>query len=117
MFNISREDIAEAVTGTHGGLKVTGYGKRPNTLKSGDSWPQVRSIERGPGDAFLVEWTIWVVLSADETTAINQVPVVLPDLVEAIEDGGAGYVDNAVPASFQTSAGELFALQINVRSE
>lgn len=116
MFNTTREQIAEAITGTFGGLRINGTASRPKVLSPGSAWPQVTSIERGPGHAFLVEWAIVIVLANDETVAINTISDVLPDLVEQIETEVA-VVDNAVPVNYPTSAGDLFALQINVRSE
>lgn len=117
MFSVTRDDLATAVTGTYDGVKVKGYDKRPSVLAPGAAWSVVESIERGMGDAFQVTWNVIVVLSGDEATALDQIGSVLPGLTAAIEAADAGYVDGAVPISYQSSAGELFALQINVRSE
>ncbi len=117
MFSTTREEIAEAVTGTFGGMKIVGYAYRPADFKAGASWPLIDTIERGPGDAFLVSWNVIVVLSADERTAMEQFEDVLPALIAAIEDTDTGYVASAAPVTVTTSAGDLFALSINVRSE
>jgi hypothetical protein len=116
MFGTSRAEIASAITGSFGGLAVIGHDGRPNVIGSGDAWPRVDSIDRGPGDAFLVNWNVIVVLSSDEGTALTQIGDVLPALVAQIEST-VGYVDGASPVSYSTEAGELFALQINMRSE
>lgn len=117
MFNTSRSELASAVTMTVGTFKMRGYEYRPATLSPGDAWPLVATIERGPGDAFLVEWTVVVVLGSDEETAARQLEEVLPSVVAAIEDQDRGYVSGAAPAVVQTGGGDLFAMQINVRSD
>lgn len=117
MFGTSRTEIAAAVTGSWGGVRVVGHAGRPSAIGAGDCWPVVDLIERGPGDAFEVSWNVIVVLSADEATAFTQIEALLPALIAQIEDSATGFVTGAVPVSYPTSAGELFALQINVRSE
>jgi hypothetical protein len=117
MFGTTRADIATAVTGTWGGVRVVGAARRPGALAPGMAWPLVENVERGPGYAFAVTWNLLVVLSGDEVTAMDQVEALLPPLAAQIEDSGTGYVTGAVPVSVGTQAGELFAVQINFRSE
>lgn len=117
MFGTSRAELAAALTGTYGGFRVVGHTNRPGNLGSGDAWPLLAAVERGPGQAFEVTWHLIVVLGSDEVTAANQIDASLAPLMAAIEDSGVAFVDGATVPVVSTSGGDLFAIQINVRSE
>lgn len=94
---------------------VTGFEKRPSTIKAGAAWPLLDRLDRGPGDAFAGEWRVLLALGGDEGTAIDKLDQLLPLVVEALEPDA--YVASAAPVVITTSAGDMFGAEIRVRSE
>jgi hypothetical protein len=111
-FTATRLALKDALTTVPG---VTGYEHRPNVLKTGDAFALLESADRGPGQAFSATWRVVVILGGDEYPAQEKLDLLLPSLVEAIDP--VAYVDQATPAIFQTSGGDLFAVHITARSE
>lgn len=112
MIATMRADLAAALDTVPG---IQGSEYRPAAIKTGDAWPLLSQLERGEGLAFTGTWRVLVVLSSDERTASDQTDTLVPALVDALEP--VAFVDSITPVQIQTSGGELFALQIILRSE
>jgi hypothetical protein len=75
------------------------------------------NLDRGPGNAFSGTWRVIVILGGEEKAAQSKLDSFLPLIVAAVESQNAGYVFAATPVAVQTSAGDVFAAEIFVRSE
>ena len=108
----NRETIAAALSTVAG---VTGYATRPDILSSGDAYPLVDTMLRGPGAAFETRWRVIVILAGDEYDAIDQLDSLAPAITEAL--AAVAFVDSVTPIAVSTSAGDLFAAEFIARSE
>lgn len=108
----TRQRLATALSTVTG---VNGYVFRPSTIKAGAAWPLLDSLERGPGEYFSGNWRVIVALGGDEKQAQKQLDNLLPLIVAALEP--AAYVAQAIPAVIPTSGGDLYAVELSVRSE
>lgn len=109
-----RAAIAAALSEVEG---VTGYEYPPNPPKTGDAWPMWSGSDRDQGRAFLNTWRAVVVLPEEDRMASVWVDEHHDALVDAIEDNDVAFVDRLEPGVVKTSAGDLLALQIVMRSE
>lgn len=113
MLATDRQDIATALSGVE---SVTGSAYRPMSIGPGSAWPQMSTVERGPGRQFGVTWRIFVALSGDEKTATTKTDELLEPLVEALE--AVVFVDTIDFIELTLDqAGSIFGLQITARSE
>lgn len=94
---------------------VRGYEFRPATAKAGAAWPLLDNLERGPGTAFAGVWRVMLALGGDEKTAQDKLDALLPQVTAALDP--VAYVESARPVVVTTSAGDMFAAEIRVRSE
>lgn len=94
---------------------VKGYEFRPSVLKAGAAWPLLDVAERGPGNAFAYTWRVILFLGGDEKVAQQVLDDRLPEIVDALEPDA--YVESARPINFQIERGEVYGLEIRVRSE
>lgn len=111
-MTVTRQDIATALSEVD---DVKGSEFRPSVLGAGDAWAQVASHDRADGSFFMTGWAIYIVLSADERTAVKWFDDHIEDIRDALED--VVYVERDEPAVIPTDAGDLFALLITARSE
>lgn len=95
------------------GLTATEY--RPKTLKAGAVFPLLDQAEAGPGHAVLGLWRVIVVLGGDERVAQQQMDENLPAWFDALRD--AAWPDRARATTLNTSGGDLYAVEIQARSE
>lgn len=108
----TRAEFAAALSTVAG---VTGYQYRPAAMRPGDAWPTLAVLERADGLAFEATWSVWVILPSDEKAASEQTDALVGPLVAALEP--VAFVDRITPSLVKTSGGDLFALEITVRSE
>lgn len=107
-----RAAIAAALSTVDG---VTGYRSRPTVFTPGDAWPLLGPLDRADGYSFTATWRVFLVLPNDEVKASEWLDAHVDALVEALLP--VGYVDQIVPVSLTTEAGDQFAVQITMRSE
>ncbi|WP_250009132.1 hypothetical protein [Actinoplanes sp. M2I2] len=107
-----RQDLADALDPVAG---VQGHKYRPRTLKTGDAWPLLDGLDRGPARDFEVTWRVVVILPADERRASEWFDEHHELVAEALED--FGYVERIEPGLVRTDAGDLQAMLITVRKE
>lgn len=112
MLTGKRAELAAALSTVPG---LRGHPYRPGTVQPGDAWSLLSSLERDEGLAFLVTWRVLVVLPGDERAASDRIDELVPLLVDALEP--AAFVDTIEPVKIETGAGDMYALQVNVRSE
>jgi hypothetical protein len=109
-------DAMPAVEGPQGEpVRVHGHAKKPIAPATGDAWPLVDALERGPGQAFQTRWRIAVVLGADAETASDMLDTLVPAACDALVE--VVYVDSARPLLIPTEAGNLFGCELIARSE
>jgi hypothetical protein len=108
----NRQSIAEALSAVEG---VRGHAKRPTTLQTGDAWPLIDDLTRGPGAVFQTRWRICVLLGGDESSAADRLETLVPEITQALH--AVAYVDSARPIALPTEAGEIPACEIIARSE
>lgn len=94
---------------------VTGYQYQPTVPTPGDAWPRLPSLRREHGIVWRPEWSILVALSFDERTASAWIDEHFADLVDAL-DAGRCQVDSAEPGTMPTDAGDLYVMELTVRS-
>lgn len=111
-MNTTRAAIAAALSTVAG---VKGYAKAPTAFRTGDAWPNLTRLDRGPGDVWEAQWRVFVVLPGSDRDAVDQIDALLPSLVAALDP--VIFVDAAEPVTIPTDAGDLPALQITARSE
>lgn len=112
MFTEARQDLA-AVLATVPGVK--GYEFRPPAPKAGDAWPLLTVADRGRARNFEGSWRIMLALGQDERTATRLLDDLLPELVDLVDP--VAYVEQVIPVTINTEAGEAFAAEIRVRRE
>lgn len=108
----TRNDVVAALMGV---ADVQGYAYRPVTPVIGDAWPVMGPLVRDAGSAFLVTWSVRVVLPQDEPAAAEWIDAHWPVLFEVLER--VGYIERAEPALLQLVVGELLAFEITLRAE
>ena len=111
-FTDTRARIAAALSTVPG---VTGYAFRPNVITAGDAWVLLSVAERGPGTAWSATWRCVVILGGDEQAAQTLLDAVLPTLVDELDP--VAYVDQAAPVAVATNAGDMYGVELQVRSE
>jgi hypothetical protein len=111
-FTATRVALAAALSTVPG---IVGYEHRPSLLKGGDAFALLEVAERGPGHMFSATWRVVVILGGDEYASQEKLDLLLPDLVQAIDP--VAFVDSAAPALYKTEGGDLFAVDIQARSE
>jgi hypothetical protein len=95
---------------------VRGVTKRPAVPNTGDAWPRLAVLDHDAGDAFMVTWSIAVIVPQDEVAAEEWWDVHWPPLYFALKP--VAFVDRAVPVTVPTAEGaELLAFDITVRTE
>jgi hypothetical protein len=94
---------------------TTGFPYRPPAPKTGDAWPILESLERGPASAFMIHWVIRIMLPADEIKASQWIDDHLDLLYDALHS--VAYVEGFRPIVLPASGNDQFALEITVRSE
>lgn len=94
---------------------LTGHAYRPDVPGPLDAWPTLPTLTREHGIVWRPTWTVVVGLSFDEREASAWVDAHFGDLVDAL-DAGRCQVDGAEPAVMGTSAGDLLALEVTLRS-
>jgi hypothetical protein len=113
---VKRQQIADAVSNV---LDVKGYPVRPKAIKPGDAWPIYGGLSLL--NNWLAEtWRVVIALGAnDEVVASDWVDDHQDELVGALQHGdpSIGYVTDLVPIKLPTEAGDMYALQITLRSE
>lgn len=108
----TRLDIADACSTVTG---LTGYPKRPTSIKSGDCWPQWGGSDRATATAFEETWRVLVALPGDEETADEWADNYQADLIDALSP--VLYIDRFEPAVIDMSGNSTPALLITGRSE
>lgn len=111
-FADTRQVLATVLSAVPG---VTGHAHRPSTPAVGDAWPVLGPWLRGAGDGFLVTWRVRVMLPQDEEAASTWLDDHWPPLYYALKP--CGHVQQGAPALLQSSAGDLYALEITMIAE
>lgn len=111
----ARDAIAAALSTVDG---VTGWPRRPRTIRPGDGWPVWRGAERQPaGFAMAHTFSILLALPPAEQDADGFVDDHGDDLIGALEDG-ALFVTGMQPVTISAGDdGSLLGLQIDGRTE
>ncbi len=94
---------------------VTGHTKRPKAPKVGDAWPRLGTITRAGGYALELAWALIIVLPSNEESASEWIDEHVQDIFDELEP--VAYIDSMEPVLITSSGGDIFALQVNVRSE
>lgn len=108
-----REAIAAALSAV---ADVHGYAKRPQSMTIGDAWPVLGPGDREAGTAFMLSWSVRIVTPQDEDSAEDWWDAHWPALFFAL-DKGVGFVDRFEKVLISTSAGDMLAYQITMRTE
>ncbi len=109
----ARAEIAAALATVAG---VTAFDERPDTIAAGSAWPFWRGYTRPEGGGLLLSrWEVQVCVGSTERAATDYVDTKAADLADALQP--AGYVDGITPALFQTEAGDLYGLTIQLLRE
>lgn len=108
----ARADIVTALNTVEG---VTGYARRPTTLKPGAAFPRFAGAARGPGMSFAMTWNVVVIVPQSEAAASDWLDS-RAELIAAALDP-VGYVDSFVPVKLETGDGDLHAIQFVMREE
>jgi hypothetical protein len=108
----TRASIAEALSTVDG---IQGFAERPPVPASGNAWPLVGEINRGPGQSFETTWRIGICLSSDVGIATDQFDELMPAVCSALQH--LVYVDGGRPLTIPTEAGALYGIEITARSE
>lgn len=95
---------------------LTGHRFRPGGLKAGTAYPLFDEVVKGRGRQYGGQWRVIVILGNTELGAETNLDAWLTDVMDALNDNVA-YVDRARAIKVPTSQGEIFALEITVRSE
>lgn len=107
-----RAALAALLDGVDG---VAGHPYQPTAPAPGDAWPRLPSLAREHGIVWRPTWTVLVALSHDEREASRFVDERFGDLVAAL-DAGRARVDAAEPGVMPTDAGDMYVLEITLRS-
>lgn len=107
-----RAELVAALTDVVG---VKAYLYRPPAMKTGDAWPLLQDMERGPASDFEVSWRVVVILPDDERKASDWFDEHHEPIAEAIED--FGFVERIEPGLVATEGGDLQAMFLIVRRE
>lgn len=107
-----RQEIADALSTVAG---VTGYPHRPTSLRPGDGWPLLGSLDRADGHSFEVTWRVLVVLPQEPRAASDWADNNYELLFDALTP--IGFVDRIEPVALPASGTEQYALQITMRGE
>jgi hypothetical protein len=113
-FTDTRVLIATALDSVTG---VVGHTFRPAVVKAGSAWPQLASVNRGPGDAFSTGWVITVALGGEERAAATFTDELWPELVDELESNGICFVNEAVPALLPIAGTNMHVLQVMVTAD
>lgn len=108
----TRTALAAALSTVSG---VTGYPRRPTTIRSGDAWPQWAGSQHDGGQGFVETWNVLIVLPPDEAGADTFADAKQALLIAALRS--VMFVDSFAPATLATEAGDVYALLISGRSE
>jgi hypothetical protein len=108
----TRLDIAAACTTVTG---LTGYPKRPLSIKPGDCWPQWGGSDRVQARAFEETWRVLIALPGDEVTADEWADTYQGDLINALSP--VLYIDRIEPALIPMSGSDTPAVMITGRTE
>lgn len=111
-INGYRAQVAAALSTVAG---VQGKTHRPTAPKTGDAWPLLSSLDRGPGFTFAASWRVRVLLPQDEAAASDWIDGHAEALAVALEP--VGYVERMEPVVIATSGGDQLALEITLGSE
>lgn len=107
-----RAAIAQALSSADG---VRGFSHRPATPKTGDAYPLLGSLDRGPASSFETTWRVVVVLPGDERAASDWFDEHHEPIAEALQ--GFGYVERIEPGIVVTEAGDKEAMILTLRRE
>lgn len=107
-----RLELAEILSTVDG---VHGFEFRPATFGTGDAWPQIGPLERGPANNFLVTWRVTIVLPANERKASSWFTDHIEDLTDALDQ--FAYVERIEPFILQTEAGDANAILLTMNKE
>lgn len=95
---------------------LTAFDERPDTIAPGSAWPFWRGYFRPEGGGLLLSrWEVQVCVGQSERDATDYVDAKAADLADALRP--AGYVEGISTALFQTEAGELYGLTIQLSRE
>lgn len=108
----TRADIAASIGYIDG---VTGSLYRPNVIAPGQGWPLLGAMDRSGGLGFLTTWKVVIVVARDEQAASVWIDTHIDDVVENLEP--VGFIERMEPSLLATSAGDMYALTISMRSE
>jgi len=106
-----RQDIADCLSGITG---ITGHAYRPSVVGMGSAWPVLDRANRRPG-GWQATWKIVIALSGDEATATRRCDDLIPTALPTLD--AVGYVETVMPVALTTDSGDVYALEITVRSE
>lgn len=112
-FTDARANIAAALDGL---AFLTGHEFRPPTLKAGTAYPLFDEALQGPGRKYGGQWRVIVVLGQDEKQAASKLDEWLPPIIDTLLQNVA-HVDRCRAVAPKTDQGEIFALELTVRSE
>jgi hypothetical protein len=94
---------------------ITGYERRPTSIRPGDAWPMWRGAERSDGVAFVETWAVIIALPGDEVTADAFADAHVEDLEAALRP--VMFTDSYAPSLLPTESGDMMALMITGRTE
>lgn len=102
-------DLLNDIPGVHG------MPFRSPAPREGDAWPTLPTLDLDQGLVWRPTWTIVVVLPADERRAATWMDQHLLGILAALRAGTA-FPTSAEPALMATSAGEMYVVEITLRS-
>lgn len=110
-----RQEIADVLSTVDG---VTGLKFRTKTLNTGDAFPLLESMERGPAQDYENTWRIVVVLPSGNygRDASEWMDSHYEAIADALEEYG-GCVDRIEPGAVQTELGDRDAMILTFRRE
>lgn len=95
---------------------VQGFKYRTKTLNTGDAFPLLRGLERGPAQDYEATWAIVVVLPTTEQNASEWFDSHYEVIADALEEFG-GCVDNIELGTLATEAGDKDIMILTFRRE
>lgn len=107
-----RAEIAAALSTVDG---VKGYEYPPRNAKPGDGWALLPTWELNGGLVWQAEWSVVVLLPADDRKASEWVDEHFDAIVTALRV--PGFPTNAQMSVMETEAGDRSVLEITMRSE
>jgi len=111
-LSADRAELAQILSTIDG---VSGFAYRPKIMSSGNAWPLLGPLERGPADDYLATWRVVIILPTDERKASDWFANHLEDITDALDQ--FSYVERIEPYAVQTEGGDVNAMLLTMNKE